>query len=162
MLQQLIIVIERKEYPKQQKIAGYCLGEIFRHAAVSIHIKEPWAFPAHADVEGFFESLQTLAVNIIENEDDKDKNILEQARFFCLVRNDSCLGKDTNSESFNTITKMMKGFRSISPEMKMADFVANALLAYQLAGNKALVVRSVNCMLEKAEKNSQLRKNKKT
>ncbi len=161
VLDQLSIVIKRKEYPKQQKIAGYCLGEIFRHAAIAIHIKERWAFPAHADVDGFFECLQTLAVDIVENEDDKDKNILEQARFFCLVRNDSCLGKDTNSESFNTITKIMKGFRSISPEMKVADFVANALLAYQLAENKTLVVRAVNCMLEKAEKNSHLRKNKK-
>jgi Reverse transcriptase (RNA-dependent DNA polymerase) len=161
VLEQLRIVIERKEYPKQQKIAGYCLGEIFRHAAIAIHIKDHWAFPAHANVEGFFESLQIHAVDIIENEDDKDKNILEQARFFCLVRNDSCLGKDTNSESFNTITKMMKGFRSISPDMKVADFVANALLAYQLAENKTLVVRAVNCMLEKAEKNSHITKHKK-
>lgn len=74
VLDQLSIVIKRKKYPKQQKIAEYCLGEIFRHAAVSIHIKERWAFPAHADVEGFFEYLQTLAVDIIENEDDNDKN----------------------------------------------------------------------------------------
>ena len=159
VIQQLSIVIERQKYPKQQKIAEYCLGEIFRHAAVAIHIKDCRAFPAHADVEGFFECLQTRAVEIIENEDGKDKRILEQALFFCLVRNDSSLGKDTKNENFNSITKMMKGFRSISSAMDIADFVANALLAYQLAENKALVVRAVNCMLEKsAKRNSNFKK----
>lgn len=159
VLQQLTKVIGRKTFPKQKKIAEYCLGEIFRHTAVAIHIKDYWAFPAHADVEGFFESLQTHAIEIVENEDKEDKNLLEQALFYCLVRNDSCLGKETKNESFNKITKMMKGFRNISATMGEADFIANALLAYQLAENKALVVRAVNCMLEKARNNSHLKKN---
>jgi hypothetical protein len=153
VLDQLLLVIKREQYPKQQKTAYYCLGEIFRHAAVVIHIKERWAFPAHARIEGFFERLQNLAVEIITNEDDKDKNILEQAQFFCLVRNDSPLDKDTKNERFNIIIKMVKGFRNITSLMKVNDFVVNALLAYQLANDKTLVVRAVNHLLEKAHKN---------
>jgi hypothetical protein len=158
VLQQLNVVIKRDQYPKQQQIARYCLGEIFRHAAVSIHIKERREFPAHADVKGFFESLQSLAVEIIGNEHDKDKNLIEQAQFFCLVRNDSPLDRETKCENFNIITKMMKGFRNVSSTMDVSDFIANALLAYQLAENKAFVVRSVNSVLEKAAHNISIKK----
>lgn len=68
VLEQLKDVIERKDKPKQIKVAQYCLGEIFRHAATSIHVKESWAFPVHADRNGFFELLQSFAVEIISDE----------------------------------------------------------------------------------------------
>ena len=68
VLEQLRDVLQRNEKPKQRKIAQYCLGEIFRHTATSIHTKELWEFPAHADTAGFFELLQSFAVEIISNE----------------------------------------------------------------------------------------------
>jgi len=160
VLEQLEIVILRS-LPKQQKIAEYCLCEIFRHAATSIYVKERWAFPAHADMNGFFEKLQNVAVKILEKEDEGNESILEQARFFCLVSNDSLLGKRTKNTSFNVITKMMKGFRNINSEMTTEDFVANTLLAYQLAHKKNSVVKSVNWLLEKAVKNKSRSKNNK-
>lgn len=81
-----------------------------------------------------------------------DENLTAQARFFCLVRNDSPLDKDTDCESFNIITRMIKGYRNISSKMKISDFIANSLLAYQLAKDSSMVVRAVNCLLDKAEK----------
>lgn len=68
VLEQLKAVLRRNDEPKQKKIAQYCLGEIFRHSAIFIHTKEKWEFPAHADVNGFFEILQSFAVEVISNE----------------------------------------------------------------------------------------------
>lgn len=159
VLEQLGAVIERSEAPIQQKMAQYCLGEILRDAATTIHTKDLWAFPAQANVAVFFEQLQTLAVEIVINTSKYDKNLIAQAMFFCLVRNDSPLDQDAPCENFNIITKMMKGHRNISilgkkdssihEKAKRADFIANALLAYQLATDKLLVIRSVNSLLDK-------------
>lgn len=149
VLGQLMSVAQREAEVHQQQVAQYCLGEIFRHAATVIHTKHKWTFPAHADTNGFFEHLQNLAVNIISSS-SAHKNLIDQAMFYCLVRNDSPLDQDTSSDDFNVITKMMKGYRNISAKMSAADFVANALLSYQLSCDKGLVVRAVSCLLEKA------------
>lgn len=68
VLDQLREVLDRQQEPKQIKVAEYCIGEIFRHAATTIHTKESWNFPAHAEIEGFFEHLQSFAVEIITND----------------------------------------------------------------------------------------------
>jgi hypothetical protein len=81
-----------------------------------------------------------------------NKNLVDQAMFFCLVRNDSPLDKTTKVESFEIITRLMKGYRNISLKMNVADFTVNALLAFQLADDSSLVVRAVSCILDKAEK----------
>lgn len=81
-----------------------------------------------------------------------DKNLVDQAMFFCLVRNDSPLDKDTKAENFDVITRIMRGYRNISLKMNISDFVANALLSYQLANERTLVFRAVNCLLDKAER----------
>jgi hypothetical protein len=159
ILQQLEIVIKRKS-PKQKKIAEYCLCEIFRHVATNVYIKDRLYFPAHANVDVFFNKLQNLSVKLIENEKHENESVLEQARFFCLVLNDSPLDKDSKHASFNIITKMMKGYRSIKSDMSASDFVANTLLASQLAKDKAAVVRAVSSLLEKAVKNIPGQKNK--
>lgn len=149
VLDQLTLVSKRKAELHQQQVAQYCLGEIFRHAATLIHTKEKKEFPAHADVDGFFEHLQNVAVKMISSS-SISKNLLDQAMFYCLVRNDSPLDQDTSSDGFNIITKMMKGYRNISTKMNLVDFVANALLSYQLSRDKGFVVRAVSCLLEKS------------
>jgi len=158
VLQQLEIVLSRK-IPKQQKIAEYCICEIFRHAATVIYVKELRHFPVHANINGFFEKLQNSAIKIIEGEHNENKNVLEQASFFCLVLNDSPLDKDTKNISFNVITKMMKGYRSIKSDMLTSDFIVNSILAYKLSKDKSSVVRAVNCLLEKAVSNFSKNKN---
>lgn len=149
VLSQLQSVLKRKDKPQQQKMAQYCLGEILRHSATIIHTKNSWEFPAHADSNAFFEHLQTLAVEIITAVNDHDRNLIDQAMFYCLVRNDSPLDKDTHCNEFNIISKMIKGYRNISAKMDISNLVANSLLAYQLANDKSLVVRSINFLLEK-------------
>lgn len=79
-------------------------------------------------------------------------NLYAQAMFLSLVRNDTPLDKDTKYDSFNVISRMMKGYRNISSKMTAAEFASNSLLAYQLSKEKEMVVRSVNIILEKAEK----------
>ena len=81
-----------------------------------------------------------------------NKNLIDQAAFFCLVRNDSPMDKETKTNDFNVITRIIKGYRNISLKMSTEDFTSNALLAYQLANDKSLVVRSVSEIIEKAEK----------
>jgi hypothetical protein len=68
VLDQLRDVLQRKDQPRQIKMAEYCIGEIFRHTATSIHTRELGEFPAHADTTGFFELLQSFAVEIISND----------------------------------------------------------------------------------------------
>lgn len=149
VLSQLTSVANRETKLQQQQVAQYCLGEIFRHSATLIHTKDKWAFPAHADVNGFFEHLQNFAVDIVSLP-TTNKNLFDQAIFYCLVRNDSPLELEAANDDFNIITKMMKGYRNISAKISVVDFVANSLLSYQLAHDKGLVVRSVSCLLEKA------------
>jgi hypothetical protein len=81
-----------------------------------------------------------------------NKNLIDQAMFFCLVCNDSPLDRDTVRNDFNVVTKMMKGYRNIPLNMRIRDFIMNAVVAYQLSADPFLVVRAVNCILEKAEK----------
>lgn len=152
VLMQLDIVSKRKS-KKQNRIAEYCLGEIFRHSAIEIHTKDDWAFPAHASVEGYFELLINYAVEIAAEEKVKNKNILEQARFLCLVRNESPLDVDTSEVSFNTITKLIKGYRNITSKIKVSALITDALLAYQLAFDKSQVIKSINHLIQKASKN---------
>lgn len=149
ILIQLDIVSKRK-CEKQNRIAEYCLGEIFRHSAIVIHTKDVWAFPAHVEVEGFFELLINYAVSIITEEKIKSKNILEQARFLCLIRNESPLDKDTSEVSFNTITKLLNGYRNISSKIMVVDLVADVLLAYQIALDESQVIKSVSHLIQKA------------
>jgi len=68
VLSQLKEVLSRNEEPKQVQLAQYCLGEIFRHSATTIHSKKSSEFPSHADVDGFFETLQSFAVEIIAHD----------------------------------------------------------------------------------------------
>jgi hypothetical protein len=81
-----------------------------------------------------------------------NKHLINQAQFLCLVRNDSNLESDSGNSSFTFITKLLKGFRNISSNLTITDFVSYSLLAYQLANNKDLVIRAVNSILEKASK----------
>jgi len=144
-----LLLARNRNSEKQKRIAEYCLCEIFRHTSTIIHSKDSWAFPAHADIEAFFESLQTLAIKVIEPNFTDNDYLGKQALFLLLVRNDSPLGTDTSDKNFNVIIKMIKGFRNISAEMTISDFVTNALLAYQLGRDKESVFRATNSLLDK-------------
>ncbi|GGY35457.1 hypothetical protein GCM10011297_05740 [Bacterioplanes sanyensis] len=155
---------------KQAAVATYCLAEIFRHSAVTIHRKDPQAIPAHADVDGYFELLQSRAVQVLKEsaeespsdceEDDKststsDKekpfNLLaEQARFLLLVRLDTTLEESCGDNEQDLIFKLAKGFRSISLDTSTtSETVASCiLLANQLAGDQKTVLRATSCLLD--------------
>lgn len=142
---QLLLVLNRSG--KERQVACYCLCEIYRHAATVIHSKERWAFPAHAKVDDFFEFLQNKAIFLLDTAIPEP--LAEQARFYCLVKNDSPLDKDTSDENFNVITKLMKGYRSISKLMVLEDFVANSILAFQMGHDQKSVIKAISCLLEK-------------
>jgi hypothetical protein len=147
VIEQLKLVLQRGG--KEEYIARYNMCEIFRHTATVVHAKDKWAFPAHAKVDVFFEYLQNVAIEFIENEMQTVTSLGNQARFFCLVRNDSPLDKDTSDRNFNVITKMMRGYRNISTKMDRIDLISNSILAFQMAMDKSSVVRAVSCLLEK-------------
>ena len=147
VIEQLILVLQRGG--KEEYIARYNLCEIFRHTATVVHAKDKWAFPAHAKIEVFFEYLQNVAIEFIEDETLSSTSLGNQARFFCLVRNDSPLDKDTKDQNFNIITKMMRGYRNISAKMDTLDLISNSILAFQMAMDKPSVVRAVSCLIDK-------------
>ncbi|GAA6170196.1 RNA-directed DNA polymerase [Sessilibacter corallicola] len=149
IIEQLKYVIKRDD-KKQKCVANYCLGEIFRHSATVIHGKIKWAFPAHSNRSEFFEYLQCLAVEILQSDPEKYTiGVKEQARFLLLVRNDTILNREDKSDkNFNTISKFIKGHRTITNDMTMNTFISNALLAHQLAQNKNEVIRSVSSFLD--------------
>src|SRR5690606_11213810 len=106
---------------KQEAIARYCLAEIFRHSAITIHRKDPQAIPAHTDVDGYFELLQSEAAQVLKDskndttKENKSFNLLaDQARFLLLVRLDTTLEESCGDTGQDLIFKLAKGFRNIS------------------------------------------------
>jgi len=151
VFEQLLSVLNRTA--KESQVACYCLCEIYRHSATVIHSKERWAFPAHAEVDEFFEYLQNKAISLLDSA--THESLAKQARFYCLVMNDSPLDKETSDKNFNFITKVMKGYRNISRVITQEDFVANSLLAFQMGHDKKAVIKAISCFLEKlSTKNS--------
>lgn len=153
VLEQLKKILYRGE-DKECQTAIFCIGEIFRHAAIIIHSKDRWAIPAQANVDVFFGFLVNEAVNFIQKHEDKDENnsnresLVIQARFLCLVKNDTPFEVETKDVDFNIISKMMKGYRTIS-DVNSDNFLINTLLAYQLAHNKTEVIKAVSHILNK-------------
>jgi hypothetical protein len=155
---------------KQAAVATYCLAEIFRHSAVTIHRKDPQAIPAHADIDGYFELLQSRAVKVLKDyteeptpvcdKDDKatsasgkDKpfNLLaEQARFLLLVRLDTTLEESCGDIEQDLIFKLAKGFRSISIDTGTTDetLASCILLASQLVEDQKPVLRAASCLFD--------------
>lgn len=148
VLDQLVYLKERTD-AKQVRIGEYCIGEIFRHSATIIYHKNSWTNPAHADVATFFEYLQEFASQVIDNGLDGRPHLEEQLSFFMVVMNDSPLENGFSNERMTLISKIMKGFRRIGSAVSLEDFICNTLMAYQLANDKQLVIRSINAFLLK-------------
>lgn len=104
---------------KQGAIVDYCLSEIFRHSAFVIHRKDPQAFPAHANIEEYFEVLQDYAAELLGGQQKNGSSrpefnlLLGQARFLLLTRLDTLLEHDSGDAEQDLIFKLAKGFRNI-------------------------------------------------
>lgn len=142
---------------KQEALAHYCLAEIFRHSATVIHRKDPQAIPAHADVDGYFERLQSVAVKVLKdsknNATTKNKpfNLLaDQARFLLLVRLDTTLEESCGDHEQDLIFKLAKGFRRISIEESITEetIASCILLASQLVHDQKPVLRATSCLFD--------------
>ncbi|KAA0876571.1 RNA-directed DNA polymerase [Nitrincola tapanii] len=157
---------------KQAAVATYCLAEIFRHSAVTIHRKDPQAIPAHADVNSYFDLLQNEAVHVLNDietdtkpgSDEKSKvsspanknndrpfNLLaEQARFLLLVRLDTTLEESCGDIEQDLIFKLAKGFRNISLEKSITDesIASCILLASQLIDDQKPILRAASCLFD--------------
>lgn len=156
---------------RQAALANYCLAEIFRHSATVIHRKDPQAIPAHANVDGYFELLQSQAVQVLkesaeesasdcEEEDDKSTStsvkempfnlLAEQARFLLLVRLDTTLEESCGDIEQDLIFKLAKGFRNISLEKSITDesIASCILLASQLIDDQKPVLRAASCLFD--------------
>lgn len=153
ILDQLTMILDREE-EKERQIALFCMGEIFRHAATVVHLKDRWAIPAQANVNVFFGVLLNQSVCFI-NKYDKNTRfeaLVVQARLLCLIKNDTPFEVETQDVSFNIISKMMMGYRSISG-ITNSKFLMDALLAYKLANNKTEVVKAISHILDKGLEN---------
>ena len=149
VLEQLKTLLDRDE-ERERQIAIFCIGEVFRHAATIIHSKDRWAIPAQANVDVFFGVLVNEAVSFIQKYegDSRLESLVVQARLLCLVKNDSPFEVETKDVRFNIISKMMKGYRTISG-VDHDNFFINTLLAYQLAHKKNEVIKAVSHILDK-------------
>ena len=157
---------------QQSAIANYCLAEIFRHSATIIHRKDLQAFPAHADIDAYFEELQQLAVRITMTSGEKTRAataskgaskkkssasggasfdfLADQARFLLLVRLDTTLEQDCGDKYHDFILKLSKGFREISLPTKVKDreIATCVLIASQLVSDQKTVLRATASLLE--------------
>ncbi|MBU1465765.1 MAG: hypothetical protein KJ609_11860 [Gammaproteobacteria bacterium] len=152
VLQQLDMVMARKGEAKQIAVAEYCLSEVYRHAATTIHKKEKLAIPAHANVNDFFELLQAAASKHCELKVDNKFSLLsEQARFLLLVRGDSKLATEFGDEKYDLIIKLLRGFRDIplSDGVAGEDIAVSVLMASQICGLSKEFIRATSCLLEK-------------
>lgn len=128
--------------------AEYCLSEILRHSATTIHTKDRWAFPAHSDPESYFECLEDYACSKFEALNSFGEAFKEQILFFSIVRNDSPLKEMIGREPFDLITQLLNGFRNVHLKLKPTEFTTAVLLANQLALDKRKVLRSISSSLE--------------
>lgn len=163
---------------RQAAIGKYCLAEIFRHAATVIHRKDRQAIPAHANIDSFFESLQSIAVKTINESINATKGdsfsaptppevedvsrpdvfnfLANQARFLLLVRLDTVLETSSGCWLHDFIFKLAKGFRSITlPEDAAArDLAAGILIARQLIDDPKPLHRAAASLLENRQDSS--------
>lgn len=163
---------------RQAAIGKYCLAEIFRHAATIIHRKDRQAFPAQANVDAFFESLQNTAVEILDasaeaadgdnalaaplskSEEEPKTNgfnfLATQARFLLLVRLDTVLETSSGCWFHDFIFKLAKGFRNItlSEDVAARDLAAGILIARQLIDDPKPLYRSAASLLENQQNGS--------
>jgi hypothetical protein len=157
---------------RQAAIGEYCLAEVFRHAATIIHRKDRQAIPAHADIDGFFELLQTFAIDIISqgtgvyDTENIEKNaepashtwfqqkgfdfLADQARFLLLVRLDTTMEVSSGSPFHDFIFKLAKGFRNITlpGEAGNRNIAAAMLIARQLIDDPKPLLRATASLLE--------------
>lgn len=152
---------EKKTVLKQAAIAEYCLAEIFRHSATIIYRKDSQAIPAHADIDGYFELLQSEAAKLLTGKqhgtksDDCSTNtefdlLIEQARFLLLVKLDTIMENSCGNAEQDLIFKLAKGFRVI-PLNDLIDsdsLAVSILLASQLVEDQKPVLRAACCLLD--------------
>lgn len=157
--------IPNERLQRQVAIANYCLSEVYRHAATVIHRKDNDAIPAHADIDGFFESLQTSATEILKSKNSaKPRKELKddvesfdllatQARFLLLVRLDTTLESKSGCLFHDYIFKLARGFREITlpDEITSREIAAGILIAGQLVNDKKPLHRAIAELLESRE-----------
>lgn len=148
--------VKQRQDKKQTAIMNYCLAEVFRHSATTIHKKDPQAIPAQADVNNYFEVLQNKAVSLVttsEQNTDEWNFLAEQARFLLLVRMDTALESPVGDIKQDLIFKLAKGFRNITlPEkLKQKDISLCILLANQLLENNQPLLRAALELIAKQD-----------
>ena len=168
--------IDPVQKQRQAALGRYCLAEVFRHSATIIHRKDLQAIPAHADVNGFFELLQSHAVKIIspkflgiasaDSGDTRYSSIRlpserhefdflgAQARFLLLVRLDTALESSSGCVFHDFIFKLAKGFRAITlpADLSDRDIAAGILVARQLLDDPKPLLRATASLLESQPK----------
>lgn len=172
--------IPAEQATRQAAVGRYCLAEVFRHAATVIHRRDIQAIPAHADVDDFFELLQSYAIDIISPKvdptkpDSSEKNSASaslpkldpdsfdflgtQARFLLLVRLDTTLETNSGCWFHDFVFKLAKGFRQITiPKEAVArDISAGILIARQLVDDPKPLLRATSSLLETRQKASRI------
>ncbi|MEZ2600586.1 RNA-directed DNA polymerase [Kluyvera intermedia] len=129
-------------------LAEYCLCEILRHSATEIYSKNRWGYPAHSDVDGYFDILTNFVLDKFKSKDKIGGHLREQILFYCLVINDSPLKIETKNGMFDLITQMINGFRNINDNINGYEYLTAIILANQFSKDKDKVIRSVNSFLE--------------
>ncbi|ELA7333916.1 TPA: hypothetical protein ACN36B_000004 [Vibrio parahaemolyticus] len=154
LLEPILVQLEKlleREDDKQIAVASYCLAEVYRHSATVIHKKDSIAFPAHADLEAYFEILQSSAAEHSVPRDKSFNLLSEQARFLMLVRADIVLAQEVGEPLFDVISKLTHGFREITlpDDWTSQDVAVAILMANQILDISKECIRACSCLLEK-------------
>ena len=153
--------VPTKQAEIQAAIGRYCLAEIYRHSATTIHRKDRQAIPAHADLDQFFELLQTSAIddmameNLINSKKQSPSTrfkpkafnfLAAQARFLLLVRMDTTLETSSGCWFHDFIFKLANGFRNITLHKTVAnrDVATGIVIARQLVEDPKPLLRATS------------------
>lgn len=134
-----------------KSIAEYSLAEIFRHSSTVIHNKNKLAFPVHANIDSFFELLQSCAAEKIKSSQffPNFDLLVKQAEYLLLVRLDSTLEISSNNKISDFVFKLCNGFRTISDEsLTPQQAVLSILLANNINTDQFKFYRALSGYLE--------------
>lgn len=159
ILKPILLELEKLRNCKSNKvlnaIADYCLAELFRHSATIIHNKERLSFPAHCEIDSFFELLQSFAAKLM-NEigiNHEYNLLLKQAEYLLLVRLDSTLENKSNNSINDFIFKLCNGFRRISVnKLSNLQLALSILLAHNIYIDESKFYRSLSEFFEEIQK----------
>jgi hypothetical protein len=127
----------------EERIALYCLAEIYRFSALELHRQEPEQRPNHADWEGFKSLLSFHARNLL-----KDTNlpwyVQQQIVLYCTVCEENiCAPQLGELNEYRLLLCALCGNHHFESEDEIDKRVTSFIIGFQMYQDKAKIVSNL-------------------